>query len=282
MARRLLAPAGRTGKLDVIDPATSEVVAIGGFSESGPGKGHGAGTTSADEGPEGVVFATDRTARKVMAVDLARRAIVSSAPLGAGPDYVRFVAALGEVWVTEPSARRIERFRWRGGQLARAGALEVPDGPESLVADEVRAYTHSWKSESYAIDLKSGSMVRFRNGCQAARGIELDAGHRLLFAGCAEGKVTSISLATLEPVGSAPAGKGIDIIAFAAKSRHLYAPGGEAETLTVIEAAPDGRLHALRTEPAAPDAHCVATDGEGSVWVCDPRRGRLLLFHDGR
>ena len=281
-ARRVLAPAGRTGKLDVIDPATSGVSAIGGFSESARGKGHGAGITSADEGPAGVVFVVDRTARKVIAVDLARREILASAPLGAGPDYVRFIAAIGEVWVTEPGAKKIERFGWRGGKLAAAGAVDLPDGPESLVADDASAYTHSWKGESYAIDLKSGALRRFRNGCEGARGIALDAAHRLLFAGCAEGKVTSIPLSTLEPLGSAGTGKGVDIIAFAPKLRHLYAPAAQAGTLAVIEVADDGKLRTLRTEAAVPDAHCVATDGEGTVWVCDPAQGRLLVFHDGR
>jgi hypothetical protein len=282
-ARRLLAPAGRTGNLDVIDPATSQIVAIGGFTQSSPGRGHGAGTTSADEGPGGIVFATDRDARKVTAVDLAKRAIVASASLSAGPDYVRYIGAIGEVWVTQPRVKRIERFAWSGGKLARAGAIEVPDGPESLVADGAHAWTHSWKGESYQIDLSRREIVaRFRNGCEGARGIALDAGHGLLFAGCEEGKVTAISLAALRVVGTAPAGKGIDIIAFAPKLRHLYAPGGDAGTLTTVEVNDDGTLRALRTEPAAPDAHCVASDGEGTVWVCDPGHGRLLVFHDAR
>src|SRR4051812_35034330 len=106
LARKLLVPAGRTGKLDLIDPATSAIVAIEGFTHSDPGKGHGAGATSADEGPAGVVFATDRDTRRVMAVDLAKHEVVASAALAAGPDYVRWIAAIGEVWVTEPRAKR--------------------------------------------------------------------------------------------------------------------------------------------------------------------------------
>ncbi|HZR08768.1 MAG TPA: hypothetical protein VFA79_09325, partial [Myxococcales bacterium] len=151
-------------------------------------------------------------------------------------------------------AKRIERFLWRARSFAPAGAIEVPDGPESLAADGTRAYTHSWKGESYAIDLERGEVVaRFQNGCEGARGLALDAAHGLLFAGCAEGKVTSVSLATLQPVGSAPAGKGVDIIAFAPGLRHLYAPAGDAASLTVIA---------------------------GNAWVCDPAHGRLLVFRD--
>jgi DNA-binding beta-propeller fold protein YncE len=282
-ARKVLVPAGRTGKLDLVDPAGSAIVAIGGFTQSGPAKGHGAGSTSADEGPAGIVFASDRDARRVVAVDLAKRAIVASAALGAAPDYVRWIAGVGEVWVTEPRSKTIECFLWRDGKLAPAGTVQVPDGPESLTADASRAYAHSWRGESYAIDLKTKKVTaRFRNGCEAARGIAIDAPHGLLFAGCAEGKVTSVSLATLEAVGSAPAGKGVDIIAFAPGLRHLYAPGGEAATLSVIAVSESGDLRLLRTEPAAQDAHCVATDDAGNVWVCDPAHGRLLLFRDAR
>ena len=281
VARKLLVPAGRTGKLDLIAPGSSQIVAIEGFTRSEQSKGHDAGVTSADEGPGGIVFATDRDTRKVMAVDLASRKVVASSALGAGPDYVRFIAAISEVWVTEPREKRIERFAWRARSFAAAGTIEVPDGPESLAADATRAYTHSWKGESYAIDLKRGEIVaRFQNGCAGARGIALDAAHGLLFAGCAEGKVTSISLATLQPAGSAPTGKGVDIIAFAPTLRRLYAPGADAATLTVIAAAEDGALRVLRTEPAAADAHCVAADDAGNVWVCDPAHGRLLVFRD--
>ena len=36
--------------------------------------------------------------------------ILSSTPLGATPDYVRYVAATGELWVTEPGASQLEIF----------------------------------------------------------------------------------------------------------------------------------------------------------------------------
>src|SRR2546427_2510824 len=49
---RVLAPAGRTGKLDLIDPKTQKVESISGFSTDADkfGGGHGEGTTSADTG----------------------------------------------------------------------------------------------------------------------------------------------------------------------------------------------------------------------------------------
>jgi|SRR6266849_6014363 len=83
---RLIVPGGRTGNLDLVDPATKEVTAISGFSkESKFGGGHGEGTTSADEG-RGLLFASDRSKRLLVVVDPARRAVVASVKLDAGPD----------------------------------------------------------------------------------------------------------------------------------------------------------------------------------------------------
>src|SRR5919202_1295107 len=46
---RVIVPAGRTGKLDLIDPSTREVTAISGFSADAQFEGgHGGGATPAD------------------------------------------------------------------------------------------------------------------------------------------------------------------------------------------------------------------------------------------
>src|SRR5262245_18340746 len=60
--RQVLAPAGGTGNLDLVDPKTGAVTPIAGFSRTaGGGDGHGHGVTSVDGG-EGWLFAIDRTA----------------------------------------------------------------------------------------------------------------------------------------------------------------------------------------------------------------------------
>src|SRR5437868_3133020 len=66
---RVIVPGGRTGNLDLVDPATRDVTAIGGFSrDASYGGGHGEGTTSADEG-RGLLFASDRAKRLLIVVD---------------------------------------------------------------------------------------------------------------------------------------------------------------------------------------------------------------------
>lgn len=80
---------------------------------------------------------------------MAKKQLVATARLGGGPDYVRWVEPLREVWVTEPGRKVIEVFHLEVSnppKLVAAGTIDLPDGPESLVVDLARgrAYTHSW------------------------------------------------------------------------------------------------------------------------------------------
>src|SRR5215472_16842401 len=130
--RKVLVPAGRTGRLDLVDPQDKRVDEIVGFSASASGgSGHGESTTSADSG-DGLLFASDRTTREVVIADPSTRRIVARAKLGGGPDYVRWVGTTHEVWVTEPSKKVIETFRVEQGtppRLVRTGTIDLPDGP---------------------------------------------------------------------------------------------------------------------------------------------------------
>jgi DNA-binding beta-propeller fold protein YncE len=284
---RVIVPGGRTGHLVLIDPASREMNSVGGFSTDAKyGGGHGEGTTSADEG-RGLLFASDRSKRQLVVVDPARHAIIASVKLAAGPDYVRFVRPTGEVWVTEPAAEQIEMFSIpKDGTPtpARVAVVRVAGGPESLVIDATRdrAYTHLWKKDTVSIDLHGHALVaRWKNGCAESRGIALDEERGLLFAGCDEGKATAMDLRKGGGVvGKADTGKGVDVIAYSPQLHHLYVPGEDSATMTVLDVAADGKLSPVTTVPTAKGAHCVAADDKGGAWVCDPQGGRLLLFTD--
>jgi DNA-binding beta-propeller fold protein YncE len=284
---RLIVPSGRTGNLDLIDPSTRAVTAIAGFSQQSTFfGGHGKGTTSADEG-RGLLFASDRSKGLLVVVDPAKRAIVASARLAGGPDYVRFVVPTGEVWVTEPGAEQIEFFSIPKTGIptpVRQGVIHVANGPESLVVDAQRgrAYTHLWKAATVAIDLQSHAVAgQWKNGCSESRGIALDEDRALLFAGCDEGKATAMDLRRGGAVvASESTGKGVDVIAYSPQLHHLYVPGEDSATMAVIAVAADGKLSTTATVPTAKGAHCVAADDTGGAWVCDPNGGRLLFFKD--
>lgn len=73
---------------------------------------------------------------------------MSSVATSAAPDYVRYIPATSELWVTEPGASPsgIEIFVLTAGpapQAGRVGFLPVPDGPEGFETSPARktAYT---------------------------------------------------------------------------------------------------------------------------------------------
>lgn len=282
---RVLVPGGRTGNLDLIDPVTHEITAIPGFSkDTSYGGGHGEGTTSADEG-RGLLFASDRGKRLLVVVDPAKKAIVASAELASGPDYVRYVPPLGEVWVTEPRAEQIEMFSIpKSGTPtpSRVGSVKVRGGPESLVIGAERAYTHLWKRETVALDLHARAVAaQWKNGCAGSRGIALDEQRGLLFAGCDEGKATAMDLHQGgKVVAAVDTAKGVDVIAYSPQLHHLYVPGEDSAEMTVVDVGADGKLSVVTTVATAKGAHCVAADDKGGAWVCDPHGGQLLLFKD--
>ncbi len=281
---KVLAPAGRTGKLDLIDPKTLAVEAIAGFTDTAPGaKGHGQGSTSASFG-SGYLFASDRGAGVVVSIDPKTKKAVSRVSLDSGPDYVRWVEPVKELWVTEPRKKQIEVFALTGNQLSRRTAFTVADGPESLAIDATRgrAYTHTWHGETVAIELKTHKEVaRWKNGCEGSRGIALDEAHGWLFVGCEEGKATALDVAHEgKRLGEVATGKGVDIIAYDAKRRHLYVPGGDSSKLSFVAVDEKGALKLLGEADTAEDASCVTSGPSGQVWVCDPKNGRLLLFSD--
>jgi hypothetical protein len=280
-AHAVLAPAGATGNLCLIDPDTRAVTPITGFSTTGTRGGHDDGTTSADEGG-GFLFAIDRTALRLVAIDEQTRAVVAQAQLASGPDYVRWIDATHEIWVTQPDEERIEVFAVTDGKPKHAAFIAVPGGPESLIVDagRKRAFTHLWDGATVAIELASRAVgAPWRNGCGGSRGIALDAARGLLFSGCAEGKVTALREGEL--VGSVAVGKGVDVIAYNAHLAHLYVPSATPGTLTIVGVGAAGQLAVLGTVPTATGSHCAAADDRDTAWVCDVHGGRLLAIKDG-
>jgi DNA-binding beta-propeller fold protein YncE len=285
---KVIVPAGRTGNLVLIDPATRAVTAISGFTKSGAGVGHGDGTTSADEGA-GLLFASDRSLQRLDVIDPSAATIVAEAPLAGGPDYVRYVAATREIWVTEPSSKQIEVFSLPSAGASSptsAGLIKFDDGPESLVIDNTRsrAYTHQWGAKSHAVDVKSRKIIAtWDNGCSGSRGIALDEKRGFLFVGCEEGKAVVLDVEHDGRVlGSlSPGVSGVDIIAYSESLGHLYMPGESSATLAIIGVSASGALSTLAIAPAASGSHCASTDDRGNVWVCDPERGQVLVYADG-
>jgi hypothetical protein len=283
---KVLVPAGRSGNLDLIDPDTQQVTPIGGFSSRATfGGGHGQGVTSADEG-RGLLFATDRDAKQLNIVDSKTTSVIATAPLASGPDYIRYVSTSSEIWVTEPGAARIEVFSLRQSgapKPAHVAFISIPGGPESLIIDNKRgrAYTHLWTDTTLVIHLKSRKVAdRWKNGCRGSRGIAMDNTRGFLFVGCDEGKLTVLDLNTGAQLGNASSGLGVDIIGYNARLAHAYLPGGASATLAIIGISAKGAATVLDTAKTAEGAHCVVADDRDNAYVCDPNRGKILVFKD--
>ncbi|SRR5579871_1510119 len=287
---RILVPAGRTGRLVLLDPTTRAIVSIAGFSSASSfAGGHGQGTTSAAElpGADGRIVATDRGSKTLKLVSAKTSSIVGSVKLAAAPDYVRAVPPTGEVWVTEPAQRQIEVLNVgdkAGGGLVHVSNIAVPDGPESLVIDAARgrAYSHTWAGETFAIDLRARKVgATWRNGCRESRGIALDAERGWLFTGCAEGKATVVDLATGRMLSTAQTGPDVDSIGYSPTLGHLYVPSGGSADLSILKVGSDGKLTLLGKVPTAADAHTAAVDPvTNSVFVGAPEHGALLVIRD--
>lgn len=282
---RVLVPSGRSGRLNLIDPATLTVSSIKGFSARAQyGGGHDDGPTSVDEG-RGLLFVTDRSSQRLLVVDPKTKTISKAVKLAAEPDYVRFVARTNELWVTEPSAARIEIFALSPDNTPAAVAtIPVTDGPESLVIDAARsrAYTHRWHKTTLAIDLTSRAITaEWPNACEASRGIALDEARGWLFSGCSEGTAAVLDVAHDGKLLSKVAyGSGFDVIDYNARLGHLYLAGGACHCLVTLGVDKAGKLTLLERVSAPAGTHCVTADDVGHAWVCDPAAGQLLRFDD--
>jgi DNA-binding beta-propeller fold protein YncE len=282
---RLLVPAGRSGRLNLVDPDSLAVTSVSGFAKTGSySGGHDDGPTSADAGG-GKIYVIDRTSKKLNVVDPAKAEITASASLTAGPDYVRFVAPTNEVWVTQPDAAQIEVFKLgTDGRPVHDGVIPVANGPESIVVDAARGrvYTHRWTKTTVAIDIHKRAIVgEWPNGCAGSRGIALDAPHGWLLTSCSEGKVSVLDVAHGGKVlSSAKVGAGLDVIGYAPRLGHVYVAGGACACFAILGVDAGGQLSLLKRGEAPPHTHCAGADDSGHAWVCDPGHGRVLRIDD--
>jgi hypothetical protein len=282
---RVLAPAGRTGNLDLVDPATHAVTAIGGFSTGIAFLGgHDEGPTSVDYG-NGLLYVTDRSTMRLHIVDPVARRSIGYARVSASPDYARYVAATNEVWITEPDAEKIEIFSIASGtRPVSVGSVAVPGGPESLIIDGVRAraYTFLWGGAAVAVDVHARTVAeQYSNGCSASRGLALDEARGFLFAGCNEGKAVTLDVAHGgQQLGMVKSGTGVDVIDYSPSLHHLYVPGASSHTMSIVGVDAVGALSLLGTAPTVPYAHCVVADDRGNTYICDQENGQLLVFAD--
>jgi hypothetical protein len=74
----------------------------------------------------------------------------------------------------------------------------------------------------------------------------------------------------------------MDALAYDPSRGLLHAPSGVTGTLATIAVGPQGELSLVSKITTAKGATCAAVDDDGSVWICDPAHGRVLLLEQDR
>jgi DNA-binding beta-propeller fold protein YncE len=279
---QLIVPAAQTGRVYLIDPATSS------HESCAVWQGR---TTSADAG-DGYVFATDRSHSAVEVIDPKLHKVVASATLKMEPDIVRFVPATHEVWVTEedPKKGQVEVLALSAGgnvRLSHVADVKVTGGgPESLAVDPARSRVYTNREDqkrTVAIDIASHRVVaEWKNGSVgSSSGLALDERAGWLFVGSGAGGITVLDVAHDGRIlGSLKVGKGTDLIGYNPSLRHVYVPDPKEGTLAIVGLFPGGETRLLGTVETAKGSHAAAADNHGQVWVTDPHHGQLLVVKD--
>lgn len=279
----LIVPGGRSGNVYVVRPDGAVDTIIGGFSTSPKHEGgHGFGATSADEASNGLLLVTDRTTQSLDVVDPKTRAITTTIPLAAGPDYVRFVGSKNEAWVAEPDGSQIEIVSL--DSMKSVGAIPIENGPESMEADDARhrVYVHRWQKSTLAIDIDKRSIAEeWANGCAASRGLAVDRDRGWVIAGCLEGTMSVLDANDHgRPLGSIAHGSGFDVIGYSPSLRHVYMVGFTCKCLVMLGLSSKGVPSLLERFDAPGDGSCAVADDRGHAWVCGPDQGVLHRYDD--
>ena len=312
---RVIIPAAETGTLALINPTTEEIQLIQGFSKQITSTDRIVGTTSAIS-VQKIIYALDRAARKIYIIDPGTRKIINAADLEAEPEYLRFVSATNEIWVTEPALEQIEVFRLKSGSppsLEKTQVIPVANGPEALLIDQSRGLAYTNQPEvgtTVVIQVMTHNIIdTWGNGCSKARGLALDPDRGLLFVVCNEGKL--VLMDTNQDglqITSQNYGGDLNFVVYNPTLSHVYLPsaasavvaifavvdapsptsatpanpgaaGGEETRLTPVPT-PGVSLVRLGTADTALNASCITVDNQNNLWICDPENAQMIIIHD--
>jgi hypothetical protein len=280
--QKVLVPARESG-LYLVDPETTTATRV-----PNTGSGTGTGTSSvasADEG-RGALFLADRSAGMLTAVNPADGAVLASAPTSAPPDYVRYIEATDELWVTEPDAAGIEVFAFSDEATPTprpVGFIAVAGGPEGFTTSPTSktAYTHAG-SDLVAIDLATRTVTaRWATGCDGTHGFpRVDDRLGVVLASCADnGAVSLLDLDDGRQLGRYEVGGGEALPAHSDRTGHFYVRSDPGTILATLRPSENG-LTLVREVTVPEVGHCLTADDRGHYWTCDAQQGRVLRLPD--
>ncbi len=315
---RVIIPAAETGQVALIDPANLQVQLISGFSQQVDAARPLIGASSVAVAG-GYLYGLDQATASIKTIRLNSGSLISSTYVQAAPDYIRFVSATNELWVTEKSLHQIEIFSISEDDppvLQSVGVISVPDGPEGLVIDDLRGLAFTNRPDQSLTDviqvMTHSVIAHWGSGCSSARGMAVDENDGYLFIACEEGRLVALDINNDGyQVASQNFGGGLDAVVYNPNLHHVYLPSGASEVVAIFQLqklmvtpestngsgygsaanqpaasgaspAPEMKttLHLLGTADTDLNAKCVTTDEDNNLWVCDPNNGQVFFIHD--
>lgn len=315
---RVIIPAGETGQVALIDPASLQIQLISGFSRQTDTALPMIGATSAAVAG-GFLYGLDQATKSIKTIRLSTWNVTASTPVQDVPDYIRFVSATNELWVTEKGLHQIEIFSVSDDDppvLQSTGVIAVPNGPEGLVIDDLHGLAFTNRPEQSLTDviqvITHSVIAQWGSGCSSARGMAVDENEAYLFITCEEGKLVVMDINNDGfQITSQNYGGELDFVAYNPHLHHVYLPSSASGVMAIFQLqkqlvapestnspevtaesnpsvtpgaspAPDGKisLRLLGTADTDINAKCVTTDEDNNIWVCDPNNGQVFIIHD--
>ncbi len=284
--RRVIVPAAETGQVALIDPASLQVQMISGFSRQADSANPMIGATSTAVSG-GFLYGLDQATMSIKTIQLDAGSLISSTKVQAAPDYIRYVSATNELWVTEKSNHQIEVFSISADDpplLQSTGVISVPNGPEGLVIDDLRGLAFTNRPDQSLTDviqvMTHSVIAQWGSGCSSAKGLALDEDGGYLFVACAEGKLVVMDINNDGfQVTSQSFGGDLDAVAYNPNLHHVYLPSGASGVVAIFQLQKTS-LRLLGTADTDINAKCMTVDDANNMWVCDPTNGQVFTIHD--
>lgn len=240
--RRVIIPAGETGEVALIDPKDMNIQWISGFNQQADPSDPMAGI-SAVAVAGGFLFGLDQETNTIKTIDLRTNHVVGSIPLQAAPEYIRYVSATGELWVTEKDLNQIEIVSVSADDppaLQSTGVISIPNGPEALIIDDQRGLAFTNRPNQSLTDviqvMTHTVIAQWGNGCSSAKGMAVDENEGYLFVVCAEGKLVVMDINNDGyQITSENYGGELYSVAYNPNLHHVYLPSSASGLVAIFQ-----------------------------------------------
>ena len=270
---RLLVPARDAG-LYLADPVSGDTTR---FDDLGS-------VDSAIEAGD-VIVIVNRDRRRIAAIEPTTGRLLATAHTRSAPDYVRYVARVDEIWVTEKGDDAgIEIFTREPNALRATAFIAIPEEPEGLtIADEEgRAYSHAADGNLVVIDITRRHVTKhYPTGCSGIHGIPaVDQRRGRVLAGCADdGRGVLLDTNSGRRVAEHEVGGGEALMAHAPYG-HFYLRSDPGTIIATLATDVDDTLRVVRRARAPRTGHCLTADDSGHYWTCDAERATVIRYAD--